>query len=271
MIALPRVPRLTGPTGLLNGARRVVAYNFRLYRRTWRGSVVGSVLSPVLFLGAIGVGLGGLVNRSSGGVNGVPYLWFLAPGLLAASAMQTSLFLSTYPIMARIKWLRTYEAMLATPVSVTDLLAGELVWMTLRLTQGASVFLAAMALFGAIRTPIGVLALPAAILTGLAFGCPITAFSATQRTDSGFTVLQRLVIMPLFLFGGAFFPLDRLPAVLQAAAWATPLAHGVALTRGLTLGTLTPGPAAGHVAVLLAYALAGIVGASVALQRRLAE
>ena len=264
-------PQLTGRFGLVNGARRVVAYDLRLYRRGWRGTVVSSLLSPVLFLGAIGLGLGGLVNRSSGGVGGVPYLLFLAPGLLAASAMQTSLFLSTYPIMARIKWLRTYEAMLATPVTVADLLAGELVWMTLRLLQGATVFLAAMALFGAIRSPLGVLALPAAVLTGLAFACPITAFSATQRTDSGFTVLQRLVIMPLFLFGGAFFPLDRLPGALQAAAWVTPLAHGVALTRGLTLGTLTAGPAVLHVAVLLAYTVAGVVGASVALRRRLAE
>ncbi|MBO0702591.1 MAG: ABC transporter, partial [Candidatus Dormibacteraeota bacterium] len=155
---IPRRSPLTLPLGVLQ-------YNFFSYRKNWRGSAFSSVLAPVIFLAAMGIGLGGLVNRRSGGVEGVPYLLFLAPGLLATNAMQTSFFLSTYPILVRARWHRTYEAVLATPVRVGDVLAGELAWMTLRLLQGAIIFLAAMALFGAVRSPEGVLAIPVAVLT----------------------------------------------------------------------------------------------------------
>jgi lipooligosaccharide transport system permease protein len=247
----------------------VVEYNLRTYRRTWRGSVFGTLLSPMVFLVAMGIGLGSLINRRSGGVEGVPYLLYLAPGLLVANAMQSSLFLTTYTTLSRVRWQRTYEAMLATPVRVRDLVTGELAWVALRMLQGASVFWVAMALFGTVRSPAGVLAIPVAVLTGLAFACPIMAFSATQRSDVGFILLQRLVMVPLFLFGGVFFPLDRLPLPLQAVAWAAPLPHGVVLARGLTLGTLSPGSAWPHLAVLGAYAGGGALAAWISLRRRL--
>ncbi|MBO0683204.1 MAG: ABC transporter permease [Candidatus Dormibacteraeota bacterium] len=253
----------------MSAALGVLQYNLLSYSRNWRGSAFSSVLAPVVFLAAMGIGLGGLINRRSGGVEGIPYLLFLAPGLLATNAMQTSVFLSTYPILVRARWHRTYEALLATPVRIGDLLAGELAWMALRLLQGATIFLTAMALFGAVRSPEGVLAIPVAVLTGLAFACPITAFAATRQSDLGFILLQRLLVIPLFLFGGAFFPLDRLPLPLQAIAWATPLAHGVVLARGLTLGTLSLASAWPHLAVLLAYAVLGAIAAWAALRRRL--
>jgi lipooligosaccharide transport system permease protein len=122
---------------------------------------------------------------------------------------------------------------------------------------------------GATRSPIGVLSIGAGVLTGVAFGAPIMAFSATQSRDTGFAALTRFVITPLFLFGGTFFPLERLPLALQVVAWTTPLAHGVALSRGLALGTITLGPALLHTVVPLLYIVAGTVAAVVLMRRRL--
>lgn len=255
----------------MTAAIRVFEYNLLVYRRSWRGSVMVSFLSPLLFLTAMGVGLGTLVNRGSGGVGGLSYLDFLAPGLLATTAMQTAAIETTYPIMARVYWERTYEAMLATPLRVRDLLAGESAWLLVRLLVVEILFFAAMLLFGIPRTPTAALAVPAAVLTGMSFAMPILAFSATRSNDSGFAVLQRFVVMPLFLFGGAFFPLARLPVVLHVIAWLTPLSHGVSLTRGLTLGHLNSRTAAIDLLVLAIYTVAGTAAAAVTLRRRLVK
>ncbi len=253
----------------MSAAVRVFEYNLLLYRRSWRGSVMVSFISPLFFLAAMGIGLGSLVNRGGGGVAGVPYLLFLAPGLLATTAMQTGTNETTYPIMAKVYWERTYQGMLATPIKVRDLLAGETLWILARLLVVESLFFAVMLIFRIPQTPTAGLAIVAAVLTGMAFAMPIMAFSALQKNDIGFALLQRFVIMPLFLLGGAFFPLSGLPAVVQVVAWLTPLSHGVALTRGLTLGHLAPGAAVIDLAVLLVYAGAGFVAASLTLRRRL--
>jgi lipooligosaccharide transport system permease protein len=133
----------------------------------------------------------------------------------------------------------------------------------------SGVFFVAMLVFGTVRSPWGVLAFPTAVLTGLAFGMPVAALSSVLPNDSGYTVLFRLGITPLFLLGGTFFPIDRLPLALQAVAWVTPLFHGVALARGLTLGTLQPGVAVLHLAVLVACVLAGVVAAEIMFRRQL--
>ena len=249
---------------------RVLEHNLMVYRRVWHGSVLGSLLSPVLFLAAMGIGLGGYVNRGgAGALGGVSYLAFLAPGLLAAQAMQTAAFETTYPIMGKIVWDKLYDAMLATPLTVRDLLAGELEWLVVRLTIVCSAFLGVAIAFGAVRLPLGLLALPVAVLTGLGFAAPIMAFSATQRQDSAFNVIFRFGITPLFLLSGTFFPLDRLPTVIQPLAYLTPLYHGVALARALTLGSIDPAGAAGHVAALLAFVAGGWVLAAISFRRRL--
>ena len=253
------------------GALPVLEHNLMVYRRSWRGSAFVSFLSPVLFLTAIGIGLGTLVNRSQGGVGGVPYVEFLAPGLLAANAVQTAAAAGTYPVMAKVTWYRTYEAMLTTPVAVTDIVLGELAWFCFRLLLASGSFFLVMTAFGVVRSPWGLLAVPAAVLTGLAFGMPVVAFAVTQRNDSPFSLIFRAVVLPLFLFSGTFFPLDRLPAPLQAAAWLTPLYHGVSLTRGLTLGGLSPGAALLHVGVLLLFLAVGLVASRVALAWRLVK
>jgi len=242
------------------------------YRRTWRGSVVSTFANPLLYLAAMGVGLGSLVNHSAGAarLGGVSYLAFIAPGMLAAMAMQVATGEATYPVMASIKWVKNYHAMLATPLGTRDVLVGHLSWMAVRLTMGSAAFLAVMGLFGTLHSGLAVLALPVAVLTGLAFAIPITAFAATQTNDASFALLFRLGIMPMFLFSGVFFPIDRLPAALRPVAYATPLWHGVDLCRGLTLGTgLTPARAALHLGYLGLVAAAGYAAARITYHREL--
>jgi len=255
----------------VTGALRVLEHHLTVYRRTWKGSVFMSFVSPVLFLTAMGLGLGSLISRGPvRTVDGVSYLVFIAPGLLAASAMQSAYVETTYPIMARIQWTRTYEGMLATPIAVLDVLVGEFGWLTFRLALGSCAFFVVMLLFGTIHSVLAVLAILAAVLTGLAFAAPILSWTATRRTDQSFALIGRLLITPLFLLGGVFFPLHQLPQLLQGIAWLTPLAHGVALARSLSLGVL--GASAGlHLAVLLAYAAIGMVAARITLQKRLVQ
>ena len=252
-------------------ALRSLEYWIFQYRRTWRGSVVSTVLFPVLFLASMGLGLGALVDSSaSRGVDGLPYLVFLAPGLLAATAMQTGVGESTYPVMGAIKWFKTYHAMLATPLGVLDVLVGHLVYIAFRVFASAAVFLAVMALFGAVRSPLALLTLPAAVLTGMAFSTGVVAFAAATENDAGFAALFRFVVTPLFLFVGVFFPVQQLPPGLEQLAYVTPLWHGVALSRSLALGASTAGGVLLHVAYLSAWVAAGTWLAARAYRRRLA-
>ncbi len=254
------------PWGLadVQGARtppslRVLAYYAYAYKRTWRSSVTTSFLYPVLYLAAMGVGLGSLVNHHVRTVEGVRYLTFLAPGLLAATAMQIGANDSMYPVMAAIKWIRTYFAMLATPLKVRDVLIGHVAWIAVRLSFVATIYLAVMAAFGTVRSPWAVVALPAAVLTGVAFATPLSAFSATQENDQGFITIYRLALIPLFLFSGTFFPVSQLPGWLQPLAEATPLYHGVALSRMLVLGDLRWWPALGDALYLVTLTIIGLV------------
>lgn len=253
------------------GTLHIVEHNAMVFRRVWHGSIMVSFFTPLFFLGAIGVGLGSYVNRGAGGVGGVPYIDFLAPGLIAAATMQTAAFECMYPILAKIMWDRIYDAMLATPLRVVEILAGEVSWVLLRALMVSVLFWVVMVIFGVARTAESVLVIPAAALNGLAFATPILAFTARQRNDAGFATIGRFVITPLFLLGGAFFPLSKLPLVLQAVAWVTPLAHGVALCRGLVLGSIAPGDAVLHLTVLVAYVVAGFVVARATFLRRLAS
>jgi lipooligosaccharide transport system permease protein len=250
---------------------RAFAYWLAQYRRTWRGTAISTVLEPLGFLAAIGLGLGTLVDDGNGtsSVPGGSYLAFIAPGLLAATAMQTAAFESTYPVMGCIKWHRTYFAQLATPLGVVDLMAGHLLFVLLRLTISVSVFLLVMVGFGAIGSWWAVLALPVAVLCGLAHATPIFAFAARQDNDSGFAMLFRFGVVPMFLFSGTFFPISQLPAVLHPIAWVTPLWNGVALCRDLSLGHPSPGGAAVHLLVLLVWGGGGFLLAARVFERRL--
>jgi lipooligosaccharide transport system permease protein len=251
---------------------RVFEHRWLQYRRTFRSTVFTSFLSPVLFLTAMGLGLGSYVSSSSiDDIGGVSYLVFLAPGLLAATAMQAASFEATFPIMGGLVWNRIYHAMYATPISPRDIALGNLAWIAARLTLISSVFTLVIVLFGAAESPLVVLAIPAAVLTGLAFAAPIAAFSATQKTPDRFAAIFRFGITPLFLFSGTFFPVDSLPEALRPLAWITPLYHGSSLTRGLSLGTAFDDPALMlvHVLVLMACVAVGTWAMIRTMERRL--
>jgi len=246
---------------------RVTEHYLVTYRHVWRGSVVVSFIGPTLFLAAIGLGLGSIVDRAPGGGT---YLDWVAPGLLASAAMQTAAAESTYPVMMGTKWLRTYHSMLATPVSVADVVTGHLTFITLRLATTAVVFAGMMAAFG---VPGGVRLVPAAVasvLCGLAFAAPIVAWAVTRDLDAAFAPMFRFVIAPLFLFSGAFFPVSQLPDALAAAATVTPTWHGVSLCRDLVLGAGAPLVDLGHALYLAAWSVAGWLVARRTYARKLA-
>ena len=254
------------------GLTRVLEHRAVQYRRTFRSSVFTSFLSPILFLTAMGIGLGGYVDRSGGAaLGGLTYLQFLAPGLLAATVMQSAAFEATFPIIGGLNWQRTFHAMYATPLSPRDIALGNLAWMAIRLAMIASVFTVVIVAFGAAHSPLVVLGIPVAVLTGMAFAAPIAAFSATQRTPNKFNVIFRFGITPLFLFSGTFFPIESLPGFLQPIAWLSPLWHGVDLTRGLVLGTLGQHPAVmlAHVVVLSAIVVVASWATGRMIERRL--
>jgi lipooligosaccharide transport system permease protein len=216
-------------------AARVLQRNLWVYRRTWRGSVLGSFLTPLLYLTAMGLGLSKLIGGDTVAFGGYEYATFLGPGILAATCMQSAVFESTFPVLGKIAWRRNYEAILATPLDVRHVLAGELLWVSFRVLTISSVFLVVLTFFGIPVWPWALLAVPSAILTGLAFSGLVIAFAATQRTGEGFSWMFRFIINPLFLFSGTFFPLSQLPDPVQWAAALTPLYHGVALIRGTIL------------------------------------
>ncbi|MGH9019107.1 MAG: ABC transporter permease, partial [Acidimicrobiales bacterium] len=163
----------------------------------------------------------------------------------------------------------TYFAMLATPLGVTDVLLGHLAWIALRLSSIAAIYVGIMAAFGTVHSPWALAAIPAAVLTGAAFAAPIAAFAATQTNDAGFSALYRFGLIPLFLFSGTFYPITQLPGWLQAVAECTPLYHGVALCRSLTLGQLSAGPDLAHAAYLVVLTAVGYVLARGSFRRRL--
>lgn len=230
---------------------RALSYWLMSYRRTWRGSLFSGFLSPLFFLAAMGYGLGTLIDRGGESALGVPYLAFIAPGVLAAQAMQTAIGESTWSVMGAIKWQRQYHAMLAAPLGVTDVLAGHLVYVAFRVTTTSAVFLLVAGALGALRSWWAVLALPVVVVCGMAFAAPVFAFAARSESDSGFNVLFRFVVMPLFLFSGTFFPISQLPGWLQGLTNLSPLWHGVELARSATTGDVDGPAAVGHVAFLV--------------------
>ena len=241
----------------------VVEERWIWYRRNWRATAISSLLQPLLFLVAFGVGFGRLIDasdRAAQVTGGVPYLVYLAPALLVIGAMQTAAFESTYPILSAFAWQRTYWSVTATPVTPGQLAGGQLTWIALRLTLSGAAYLLVVVLFGAMHG-LGVLAsLVFAVLSGMAFSAPLVAFSAVQENEgTAFTAVFRFVVVPMTLFSGTFFPISLLPGVIQPLAWISPLWHGTELARGAVLGTVALWPAFGHITYLMALLLVGVL------------
>ncbi len=255
----------------MTAALRVLEFNAMGYRRIWRGTLFSTFLSPVLFLAAMGLGLGAFIDQGRGADLGpFSYAAYLAPGLLAGQAMQTAGFESTYPIMGSIVWDRTYFGMLATPITVSGIVFGQLAWFAVRLAMVSTAFFIVMVAFGLVLSPLGVLSIGVGVLTGLAFAAPIMAFAATRKNEQAFSVLFRFGLTPMFLFSGTFFPIERLPSKLQLLAEILPLHHGVALARHLCLGDdADRSDQVAHVIVLSAYIVVGTVAALYTFRRTL--
>ncbi|WP_170317156.1 ABC transporter permease [Acrocarpospora corrugata] len=237
------------------------------YRRTWQGTIVVSVANPILFLLAIGAGLGTLVQEP---VEGASYLAFFAPGLLAAAALQNAFVEGGFVVNSALRRERIYPTAAATPLEPGEIFAGHLIFITLRLFISAGAFVVAMALFGLIESvAVGVVITLAATLTGLAFATPLAAWAVTARDISQINTVFRFVVMPLYLFSGTFFSIAQLPEPLETLARITPLWHGVDLCRTLALGTASLGPSLVHAGYLAGLAIAGALIGRVTFRRSL--
>ncbi|GLZ39675.1 ABC transporter permease [Actinokineospora sp. NBRC 105648] len=240
------------------------------YRRNWRSSVVSSVLQPVLYLVALGFGFGSQV-RAGAATEGLPYVQYLAPALLVASATQTAAFESTYPVLSAFKWQRTYLGVTATPITSGQLVAGQLTWIVLRLGFSAVAFLLVAALLGALTGPGVLLSLVFALLTAMAFAAPVVAYAATIDSEGQqFNVVFRFIVMPMTMFAGTFFPVEQLPAWVRPLVWLTPLWHGTELSRAAAFGSMELLPTLGHLAYLVALLGVGAHLARRTFLRRLA-
>jgi lipooligosaccharide transport system permease protein len=248
----------------------VLEYHLVGYRRTWRGSALGSFVLPVLIVLGFGIGVGHYVD-AGGRLGHVRYLDYIVPGQVAIGAMNLAFFDSAFPVLGRFQWVRTYHAMVATPLRVVDILGGELLVTILRLGLATVVFLLVTTLFGAVHSP-WALAVPViCALLGMAIATPVHAFAARVDSDSYFMLLLRFILIPAALFSGAYFPITALPELLRWLAYALPLWHAVDLARAATLpGVHLSGLAiVGHVAYLGLWAAVGFWLAMRFYRRRL--
>jgi lipooligosaccharide transport system permease protein len=240
---------------------RLVERNALAYRRTWVVFATG-FLEPVLFLLSIGIGVGELVGKLPVGGRSVDYKEFVAPGLLAAAAMNGALLDTTFNFFIKYKYSHTYDAIVATPVGAGDVATGEVVWALMRGAVYSAAFLVTMLLFGLVPSWWALLVVPAAVLIGFAFAGAGLAATTFMRSWVDFDYVA-LALIPLFLFSATFFPLTRYPAGLQAVIRFTPLYQGVVIERSLVLGdvrwTLVP-----HAVYLV---LMGAIGLRVAARR----
>lgn len=229
--------------------------NWTVYRRTWTISFLPPLLEPLLYIAAFGVGLRGFIGDVSYAGRSLSYVAFLAPGLIAAGIMNSAFFETTYASFVRMYYQKTFDAIMSAPVSVEEVIAGEIVWGATRAVLAAGLMGLVLGVFGLVAWPSGLWLLPLAFLGGLAFGAVGMTFTGLVATIELFNLPTFLFITPMFLFCGAFFPLDALPTWAQNVALVFPLTHLTRLTRALCLGTGNGGETAASVAYLLVFTL----------------
>lgn len=254
------------------GAVRVVERDIVFLRRVWRAVAVGSVLQPLMFLLGVGLGVGSLVDRGADSaeiLGGVTYFAFYATAIIATATMFVATQEALWPTMDGFMWSNAYRAMLATPVQPRDVVFGLLLKFAIRSTITAGGVALVLVCFDDTRSWGLVLAVPSGVLVGLAFAMPCAAWTATRTSDQSFPAIIRFVTIPMFLFGGAFYPVTQLPGVLQPVAWFTPLWHGIELCRGFVLGGMGAVDVVVHLGVLLAFVVSGTAVSLVTFERRL--
>lgn len=233
--------------------------------------LIAAIGTPLLYLGAMGLGLGNLVDAGSGGVAGVPYLVFVGPGLLVSAIVMEASAEFSYPVMGGFKWNKYYYAVQSTPVTPNQIVLGEIAAVGLRFLAQTLVFWLALLNFGAVTSPWSFLVLVIAPLAALAFGAPLMAFAATQEDEGAqFPFIQRFIVMPMFLFAGTFYPLESMPWYLQWIGWVSPMWHGTQLARVVSYDM--PNPVwltVLHAAVLVVCTTVGVFLAARIFTRRL--
>jgi lipooligosaccharide transport system permease protein len=240
---------------------QIVEHELLDARRYWQGVLVAGLVTPLLYVLALGIGLGTVVDNHSDQL-GVSYVQFVAPAFLAAAALQTAAASATFPVMAGFKWIRYYHGMAATPLTPRQICDGKILWIGLRTFASTTIYLAIMSCFGALHRWQGVLGIFAATLTGLAFAAPVLALSAHVSAEGQegqtFNILFRFVVTPMFLFSGTFYPISQLPRWGEIVAYVSPLWHGTQLARGASLGDISDLAVLSHICYLLAWLVIGI-------------
>ena len=233
--------------------------------------MVSTVLFPIFYLAALGVGVGRLVSAHTGLVQGQTYLHFIAPSLLAATTMQLGESESLWPVLAAVKWIRSYHAAAATPLEPHDILMGKLSWVVTRAFATGVVYTIIIGFFGALQSWWS-LTLPfIGALIALAFSAPLVAFAARSQTDGPFAMIYRFAFVPMFLFSATFYPVSAYPGSLRPLVQLVPLYHGVALSRAAAFGEGSWGAMAFHLGFLVVMALAGVAWGRRTMHRRLVD
>ena len=225
------------------GAWYVAEHRFRVMRSYLQTVLVTGFGNPLLYLLAMGLGLGSLVSANMGpnAVDGVSYLAFVAPALLCTAAVTVASEEFTYPIMLGFKWNPTFYGINASPISPGQIIDGVVIAVVARILGTSAIYYAFMVLFGAVPSPWGWVSIVVGTLGGLAFGAPIMAYVATLEQDTGqIAMLMRFVLLPMSLFSGTFFPLSSMPWFLQWIGWISPLWHSTELSRVFTYGMTEP-------------------------------
>jgi len=234
-----------------------------------------ALANPMLYLVSVGIGIGALVdqNLGSGGVGGVPYLTFIAPALLATTAITGAMDEVVFPSLDGFKWQKTYFAMNSTPLSPRQIATGVFLAAMVRTIFAVTCYWLLLYLFGALDSPTAWMAIPVAILAGAGFGALMLGFvSYVDNEDLFLTVINRLIIMPMFLFSGTFYPLSTMPIFLQPIGWISPLWHATELGRFLTYDyPLSTYLVLTHITVMLALLVVGLLWAFKNFERRLAK
>ena len=215
-------------------AFRVWQRNLTVYTKLYKSSIALNFVEPVLYLAALGLGLGAFVKE----INGVPYVNFIAPGIIASSSMFAAIYECTYGTYVRMTFQKTFDAILATPVNIDDLVAGELMWGASKSVLYGTIIMIVISLFGLVDSPAIILAIPVLFISGLVFSEISMIVAATVPGIDSFNYFYTLLMTPMFLFSGIFFPLDHLPPVVHKIAFFTPLYHLVTICRSYSSGKM---------------------------------
>lgn len=228
----PPAELIVGRRMNIKRAFRVWQRNFTVYTKLYKSSLALNFVEPVLYLAALGLGLGAFVRE----INGVPYIQFIAPGIIASSSMFAAIYECTYGTYVRMKYQKTFDAILATPVNIDDLVLGELLWGATKSVLYGTIIIFVISLLGLVSSPLIIFAIPVLFISGLIFSEISVIFTAIIPGIDSYNYFYTLFMTPMFLFSGIFFPLDNLPPVVAQIAFFTPLYHLVNICRGLASG-----------------------------------